>query len=433
MMPAQTHFSAAPANVPLNSVPLSSAPLNSAPLSARLEAESALLATLSLYIHIPFCQTKCHYCDFNSYAGLLSWREPYVQGMLCEMAFAGVLAQQSGCAGAPTDRPWPCRTIFFGGGTPSLLSAEQAKRILAAARQAFVVQDDAEITLEANPGTLDQEKLEGFLEAGINRLSMGAQSFDPALLRWMGRIHSPEEIERAFQMARRAGFTNINLDFIFGLPGQTLEQWEETLERALALGPEHLSLYALMVEEGTPLFRWVAEGRVQVADEDTSAEMYLLAQQRLAQAGYEQYEISNWARAGKACQHNLTYWRNLPYLGVGAGAHSCFGGRRFSNALAVRAYLEQVKQRAGCAEVQSEHISPELEMAETAMLGLRLNEGVWLALFERRYGVPFDAVFGARLAPLEAAGLLERVEGWLRLSERGRLLGNEVFERLLPE
>jgi oxygen-independent coproporphyrinogen-3 oxidase len=416
---------------------LSSSPaqdtMSAASPRAELEAEMALLATLSLYIHIPFCQTKCHYCDFNSYAGLLTWREPYVLGLLREMTYAGTLAQQSGNAGAPTDHPWPCRTIFFGGGTPSLLSTEQVKRILAGARRAFAVQDAAEVTLEANPGTLSQGQLEGLLEAGINRLSMGAQSFDAGLLRWMGRIHSPEEIEGAFCMARRAGFANINLDFIFGLPGQTLEQWEQTLERALALGPDHLSLYALIVEEGTPLFRWVAEGRVQVADEDVSADMYVLAQQRLAQAGYAQYEISNWARPGKACQHNLTYWRNLPYLGVGAGAHSCFGGRRFSNALAVRAYLEQVRRHDGCAEVQSEDISPELEMAETAMLGLRLNEGVSLPLFARRYGVAFDAVFGARLAPLEAAGLLERAAGRLRLSARGRLLGNEVFERLLPE
>ncbi|HEY7123190.1 MAG TPA: radical SAM family heme chaperone HemW, partial [Ktedonobacterales bacterium] len=395
--------------------------------------EMARLATLSLYIHIPFCQTKCHYCDFNSYAGLLTWREPYVQGLLREIEYAGALAQRSGNAGAPTDRPWPSRTIFFGGGTPSLLSAEQIKRILVGARQAFAVQTKAEITLEANPGTLDQGHLESFLEAGINRLSMGAQSFDAGLLRWMGRIHSPEEIEGAFQMARRAGFGNINLDFIFGLPGQTLDQWAHTLERALELGPDHLSLYSLIVEEGTPLHRWVAEGRVQVADEDLSAEMYVLAQQRLAQAGYEHYEISNWARPGKACLHNLTYWRNLPYLGVGAGAHSCFGGRRFSTALAVRAYLEQVKQRDGCAEVQSESISPELEMAETAMLGLRLNEGISLPLFARRYGIAFDTLFGTRLAPLEAAGLLERVDGRIRLSERGRLLGNEVFERLLPD
>lgn len=399
---------------------------------APVEQELALLGTLSLYLHIPFCHTKCHYCDFNSYAGLLNWREPYVRGLLREIEWAGDLARRSGLAGQPTDEPWPCRTIFFGGGTPSLLSAEQIARTLETARRVFAVQPDAEITLEANPGTLELEHLSGLRAAGVNRLSMGAQSFDAGLLRWMGRIHSPEEIESAFWMARQAGFDNINLDFIFGLPDQRVEQWEATLERALALGPEHLSLYSLIVEEGTPLFDWVEAGRVRVADDDLTAEMYVLAQRRLAKAGYVQYEISNWAKPGKACQHNLTYWRNLPYLGVGAGAHSCFGGRRFSTALKVRDYLERV-QRDGHALLEAEEISRELEMAETAMLGLRLNEGLSLPLFERRYGIAFDTVFAERLALVEAAGLLERVDGWIRLSERGLLLGNEVFERLLPE
>jgi oxygen-independent coproporphyrinogen-3 oxidase len=395
---------------------------------APVEQELALLGTLSLYLHIPFCHTKCHYCDFNSYAGLLNWREPYVRGLLREIEWAGDLAQRSRL----TDQPWPCRTIFFGGGTPSLLSAEQIARILETARRVFAVQPDAEITLEANPGTLELGHLAGLRAAGVNRLSMGAQSFDAGLLRWMGRIHSPEEIESAFWMARQAGFDNINLDFIFGLPDQRMEQWETTLERALALEPEHLSLYSLIVEEGTPLFDWVEAGRVRVADDDLTAEMYLLAQRRLAKAGYVQYEISNWAKPGKACEHNLTYWRNLPYLGVGAGAHSCFGGRRFSTALKVRDYLERV-QRDGHAMLEGEVISQELEMAETAMLALRLNEGLSLALFERRYGRSFDAVFAERLALVEAAGLLERVDGRVRLSERGLLLGNEVFERLLPE
>ena len=399
---------------------------------APIEQELALLGTLSLYLHIPFCHTKCHYCDFNSYAGQLNWRDPYVRGLVREIEWAGDLARRSGLAGRPTDQPWPCRTIFFGGGTPSLLSAEQIARTLETGRRVFAVQPDAEITLEANPGTLELAHLAGLRAAGVNRLSMGAQSFDAGLLRWMGRIHSPEEIESAFWMARQVGFDNINLDFIFGLPDQRMEQWETTLERALALGPEHLSLYSLIVEEGTPLFDWVQDGRVQVADEDLTAEMYLLAQRRLAEAGYVQYEISNWAKPGKACEHNLTYWRNLPYLGVGAGAHSCFGGRRFSTALKVRDYLERV-QRDGHAMRETEEISRELEMAETAMLSLRLNEGLSLALFERRYGCSFDAVFAERLALVEAAGLLEQADGRVRLSERGRLLGNEVFERLLPE
>ncbi len=397
-----------------------------------MEAELALLGTLSLYVHIPFCHARCHYCDFNSYAGQLRWREPYVQALLREIAWAGDLARQSGAAGRPVNRPWPCRTIFFGGGTPSLLTAEQVAQIMTAARQAFAVEADAEITLEANPGTLEESHLVALRQAGVNRLSMGAESFDAGLLRWMGRIHGPEGIESAFAMARRAGFDNINLDFIFGLPDQRLDQWEATLERALALAPDHLSLYALIIEEGTPLHRWVEQGRVRPADEDTTAEMYLLAGRKLAEAGYTQYEISNWARPGKACQHNLTYWRNLPYLGVGAGAHSSFAGRRFSTALKVREYIERV-QRSGHAMVESEEIGPELEMSETAMLALRLNAGLPQALFERRYGVSFEQVFGARLAAVEAAGLLEREGGMVRLSERGRLLGNEVFLRLLPE
>ena len=406
----------------------------SAPIieSPSVEEMRALLRTLSLYIHIPFCHTKCHYCDFNSYAGLLGQRDPYVQGVLREIAWAGELARRSGLAEMPADQPWPCRTIFFGGGTPSLLTAGQVAQLLEAAQQAFAVQDAAEVTLEANPGTLEGAHLAALRAAGVNRLSMGAQSFDGGLLRWMGRIHSPEDIERAFYLARQAGFENINLDFIFGLPNQRMEQWEATLERALALAPEHLSLYALIVEEGTPLHRWVEQGRVRPADDDLTAEMYLLAQRWLAEAGYEQYEISNWARPGKACQHNLTYWRNLPYLGVGAGAHSSFDGRRFSTALRVPDYLERIRQD-GQAVVASEEISTELEMTETAMLALRLNAGLSLALCEDRYGVDFMQVFGARLAPVEAAGLLEQRNGMVRLSEHGRLLGNEVFLRLLPE
>ncbi len=400
--------------------------------SAAVEDELALLKTLSLYVHIPFCHVKCHYCDFNSYAGQLRWREPYVQALVREIAWAGDLASRSGRDSRLFDTTWPCRTIFFGGGTPSLLLAEQVAEIIEAARQAFAVQTDAEVTLEANPGTLEEGHLVALRAAGVNRLSMGAQSFDAGLLRWMGRIHGPEEIERAFDAARQAGFENINLDFIFGLPDQSLRQWEATLERALRLAPDHLSLYSLIVEEGTPLYRWVEAGRVRPADEDLTAEMYLLAQRCLAEAGYVQYEISNWARPGKMCEHNLTYWRNLPYLGVGAGAHSSFAGRRFSTALPVREYIERVR-REGHAVVDSEEISLDLEMTETAMLALRLNAGLSEALFERRYGRRFEEVFGARLAPVEAAGLLERTEGRIRLSEHGRLLGNEVFMRLLPE
>ncbi len=220
------------------------------------KAASALLESVSLYLHIPFCHVKCHYCDFTSYAGVLRLREPFVAALRDEIAYAG----RQACREDGQKRR--CRTIFFGGGTPSLLSAAQVALLLATARDAFDVDPDAEISLEANPGALEYGHLDELRSLGVNRLSMGAQSFDAALLRWMGRIHSPEDVERAFEAARAAGFDNINLDFMYALPGQTLESWIATLERALALKPDHLSLYSLIVEEHTPLHRWVSEGKV---------------------------------------------------------------------------------------------------------------------------------------------------------------------------
>jgi oxygen-independent coproporphyrinogen III oxidase len=406
-----------------------------------------LLQTISLYLHIPFCQAKCHYCDFNSYAGMLGLRERYVSALEGEIALAGRRARLA------DGQPRRCRTIFFGGGTPSLLTAEQVGRLLGAARHAFAVDAAAEISLEANPGTLERGHLGELHGAGITRLSMGAQSFDPGLLQWMGRIHTADEIEDAVQAGRAAGFTSINLDFIFALPGQRLDTWRDTLERAVALQPDHLSLYSLIVEEGTPLHRWVAQGRVRPADEDTAADMYELAEQRLAVAGYGHYEISNWARPGHACQHNLTYWRNLPYIGLGAGAHGWYAGQRYSEARAIQTYIARIATSAPAAHeadagqgreagpgsdlpagavVETEAIPATLEMAETAMLGLRLVEGLSLADFARRYGQSFERVFGDRLADVQALGLIEQTGDLLHLTEHGRLLGNEVFLRLLP-
>ncbi|HEY7832261.1 MAG TPA: radical SAM family heme chaperone HemW [Ktedonobacterales bacterium] len=411
----------------------------------------SLMESVSLYLHIPFCQAKCHYCDFNSYAGLLGLRERYVDALEAEIALAGWRARRA------DGQPRRCRTIFFGGGTPSLLTTPQVARLLAASRAAFALDDDAEITLEANPGAIERGRFDELRAAGINRLSMGAQSFDDGLLRWMGRIHTAAEIADALHAARAGGFDNINLDFIFALPSQTLALWDDTLARALDLGPDHLSLYSLIVEEGTPLHRWVAQGRVRPADDDLAADMYEQAARRLADAGYAQYEISNWARPDRRCQHNLTYWRNLPYIGLGAGAHGWFAGRRYSEARPIRAYCERVERVVAQARdielanaqthalpagavVEDEAIAREAEMAETAMLGLRLVEGLDLGVWAARFGEPFFARFGPRLAEVEAAGLLERVPadasayggGHIRLTERGRLLGNEVFERVLP-
>jgi oxygen-independent coproporphyrinogen III oxidase len=401
----------------------------------------ALLDTVSLYLHVPFCHAKCHYCDFNSYAGMMGWRERYVDALAAEIALAGARAQ------LPNGKPRRCRTVFFGGGTPSLLTTAQVARLLDATDAAFALDPDAEVTLEANPGALEHGHLGELRALGINRLSMGAQSFESGLLRWMGRIHTPEEIVEAVRAARQAGFESLNLDFIFAVPGQSVATWSETLDRALELGPEHLSLYSLIVEEGTPLHRWVAEGKVHPAEEDLSADMYELAERKLSAAGYQQYEISNWALPGHACRHNLTYWRNLPYIGLGAGAHGWFAGERYSEARPIRDYVSRVEaatraddgglaQRAAlpaAAVVEREGIGRELEMAETAMLGLRLVEGVDLGAFLARYGVAFHAIFGKRLAELMPLGLLEYGNGRLRLTERGRLLGNEVFERVLPD
>ena len=385
-----------------------------------------LLETVALYLHIPFCHTRCHYCDFNTYAGLLPLREPYVRALLTEIALAGEQAQ------CPDGTQRRSRTIFFGGGTPSLLTVSQIQRLLAACFNAFAVDPNAEITLEANPGTLNLQQLIGLRSAGINRLSMGAQSFDAQLLQTLGRIHTPEEIVQAIQYARSAGFTSINVDFMFGLPGQTMDHWHDTLERVLELRPEHLSLYSLIVEEGTPFYSWVHEGRITPADEDLCADMYEFADKRLHAAGYINYEISNWSLPKHHSRHNLTYWQNLPYIGMGAGAYSGFSSKRFSNERDPVAYIQRLKAHE-IPVVEQEEIGRTQAMTETAFLALRTAMGLHLPTFETRFAESFAHFVGDRLKVVTEAGLLEMQDEWLRLSTRGRLLGNEVFVRLLPD
>jgi len=394
--------------------------------SAKTEPIQQLLETVSLYVHIPFCHTRCHYCDFNTYAGMLPLREPYIRALLTEIGMAGALTKLSG------GKPRRSRTIFFGGGTPSLLSVSQVSRILDACYDNFAVDEDAEITLEANPGTLSREQLVGLRAAGVNRLSMGAQSFDAELLKTLGRIHSPKDITQAVRDAQAAGFTSINVDFMFGLPGQTMRHWRETIERALDLHIEHLSLYSLIIEEGTPFYTWTHEGRITPGDEDLCADMYEYADERLHAAGYVNYEISNWSLPGFQSRHNLTYWHNLPYIGMGAGAYSSFGGRRFSNVREPAEYIRMLKAQQW-PEVESETVDKAQAMSETAFLALRTAQGLHLPTFEQRFALPFAQFAGDRLHMVEEAGLLERETEWLRLSKRGRLLGNEVFLRLLPD
>lgn len=386
---------------------------------------------LSLYVHIPFCTAKCGYCDFNSYAGQDHLIPAYDQALERELR---LWARSLG------SRPVP--TVYFGGGTPSLTPLEELARVAGVIRECFSLEPDVEWSLEANPGTVNEAYLRGLRELGVNRLSFGVQSFDDIELKALERIHTADDVRREVAAARAAGFDNLNLDLIFGLPGQTLDAWRRNLEEALRLEPEHLSAYALTVEEGTALARNVARGRTPPPDPDLQADMYELTQEVLASAGYQHYELSNWAKPGRQCRHNLVYWRNGEYLGVGAGAHSYLDGVRFANERLPSRYLAAVNetwessQDGGpttmrqVASVEREPV--EVQMAETAILGLRLIEGVDLGAFERRFGRRFEDVYAAELPELFGYGLLERAEGHIRLTARGRLLGNEVFQRLLP-
>jgi len=373
--------------------------------------------SVSLYIHIPFCEAKCAYCDFNSYAGLEHLYDDYVEALVEEMAIVGGLFSLRG------------RTIYLGGGTPTVLSLQQLKRILEGCLQAFVIDEGAEVCCEANPGTVDLPYLESLLHLGVGRLSLGVQSLHDDELQLLGRVHTSAQAREAYQMARQAGFENLNLDLIYAFPGHTLKRWRATLERAMALGPEHLSLYPLSLEKGTPLWGRVERGEVRAPDDDLAAEMYLLAEKLLE--AYRHYEISNWAKPGYECRHNLTYWRNEGYLGFGAGAHSYYGGRRSWNVAWPEEYIRRLKAGQSATEGE-EVIEAPLEMTETLFMGLRLSEGVEFEGFQHRFGRDLSSLYGPQLRELVARGLLEVNGRGIRLTPRGRLLGNEVFERFLP-
>ncbi|MGB9776807.1 MAG: radical SAM family heme chaperone HemW [Anaerolineae bacterium] len=376
---------------------------------------------VALYIHIPFCRSRCTYCAFNTYAGLESLIPAYGEALCAEIRAAPVHPQDHPCAA----------TVYFGGGTPSLLPPDTLARILQCVREHFHLSPDGEITLEANPGTVDRAYLRAVRERGVNRLSLGVQSVHPDELRLLGRRHTWEEAVAAVGAARAAGLENVNLDLIYGLPGQTLSRWQETLEAALSLDPHHLSLYALTLEEGTPLQGQVARGELPLPDDDAAAEMYEWAEARLARAGYVHYELSNWARSGRHfCRHNLTYWSNEPYLGLGAGASSWWGGRRWTNVRHPEEYIRRLAAGQPVAE-EVEEIPLRLEMGETMMMGLRLVAGVSDARFRARFGVGLAEVFGAELARLADQGLLEWDGQTARLTPRGRLLGNWVFREFV--
>ena len=400
--------------------------------------------SLALYIHIPFCETKCPYCDFNTYSGIEAIMPEYIEALVEEVDLWAAALNQSGSH--PTGRQ-SISTVFFGGGTPSYVSPESIRRVLDTVRSAFSLAAGAEVTMESNPGDVTLDRLQSWKEAGVHRLSIGVQSLDDGLLTLLGRRHSAETARQAFHNARRAGFGNVSLDLMYGLPHQTLAQWRNTITETLSLRPEHLSLYCLTLEEGTPLEAWVRQSKVPDPDPDLAADMYLLAEELVDRGGYEHYEISNWALPGRACQHNLTYWRNQPYLGVGPGAHSSLSGYRFADVKSPQRYIQRVRassqQTIRPSDLHAFHqhglvdmveaIDQPLEMAETMMLGLRLSEGVGEEDFLRRFGASIMQTYGSQVAKLEELGLLEWKEARLKLTPRGRLLGNEVFQRFFAK
>jgi len=421
-----------------------------------------------LYIHVPFCPRRCAYCDFNTYANMDDRMAAYVDALCCELeawdwrreAHALAPIARSAPPGVGLTRADLRPTIFLGGGTPTMLQLPLIERVLAAA-DSVIPLDTAEVTVEANPGTvLGRDYLRALRGMGVNRISMGVQSLHDPTLKVLGRIHTAAEARASYEDARRVGFDSINLDFIFGLPGQTVAQWDATLHEISGWGAEHFSLYSLILEERTPLYAQVLSGRVGVPDDDATADMYELAIARLAAAGYSQYEISNWAIKDKetrgqgdketaaddnrlrvslspclpipsrACHHNLAYWLNADYLACGAGAHGHIFPHRYADVLGIDDYIGRI--RAGQSPIaETTDLTRQDLTGETMFMGLRLNAGVGYAHFRDRCAAELDDVYGDVCAELVALGLLERDALGVRLTSRGRMLGNQVFQRFV--
>lgn len=370
---------------------------------------------ISLYIHIPFCIRKCLYCDFPSFSGMESVFDDYVR-MLCRE----IDETYSDYRGMEV------KSIFVGGGTPSVLPPALLGRISDKIFSRFDVDSKAEITIETNPGTLDAKKLGEMKSMYFNRLSMGLQAWQDRLLKKLGRIHTADEFETNFLQARDAGFKNINVDLMFALPAQSLDDWQETLEKVMKLRPEHISAYSLIIEEGTPFFDMFDRGELKETDEVTDRKMYYLAKEMLSDKSYKQYEISNFAKEGFECYHNKVYWRTEEYQGFGLGAHSYAGGVRFHNTYDMKEYL-----RGEGLRLDKEFLSLQEKQEEFMFMGLRMNEGVSEAEFMRRFGESMDSVYGDEIKELISEELLVKKDGRLSLTDRGVDISNSVFEKFI--
>jgi oxygen-independent coproporphyrinogen-3 oxidase len=374
---------------------------------------------LGLYVHVPFCSAICHYCNFNR--GVLDdvLKRRYVAAVVGEIR------------GAPARR-WAGRarpaadTVFFGGGTPSLLDPAEIATILGACRDAFALAADAEVTLEANPETVTQASLAAYRQAGVNRLSLGVQSFRDGELRQLGRIHDVARARQTVADARSAGFGNLSLDLMMWLPGQTVAQWQESIEGLRAVDPEHASLYMLELYPNAPLREEMARAGTAQATEDVAADMYEWAMEFLEASGFNQYEISNVAKPGRESRHNLKYWTDGEWLGFGPGAHSTIEGVRWKNVPATGEYVERIERGADTG-VERRDLTPSERWQEAVIMGLRLREGISVAAIAEKYGLDIWAGYGDHLEPYVDAGLLLHSDGRLRLSRRGMLVANEVF------
>jgi oxygen-independent coproporphyrinogen-3 oxidase len=391
------------------------------------------LIQTALYIHIPFCRRRCSYCDFNTWAHRDELVHPYISALCSELS---ILHEQL--------PDWAPDTVYLGGGTPSLLPADLLSAVINAAQPGTA----AEITLEANPGTLDRDTLASLRQMGVNRLSIGMQTSQARELTLLGREHDFDQVQTAVRWARGAGFDNLSLDLIFGLPMQEIASWESSLDAALSLRPEHLSLYALSVEPDTPLAESIQRGRLPAPDADLAADMYDLARKRLADANYVHYEISNWAQPGHECRHNLTYWRNEPYVGAGAGAWGHWpqgpDAWRARNTPDPQDYLQQMAgqrprrrdpdappRSPACAE--EEHVGGQMSMAETMFMNLRLvQEGVSRRAFSVRFGVDPIQFYRKDLADVTSAGLVSWDDEHIFLLPEALLIANQVFSLFLP-
>ena len=368
---------------------------------------------LELYIHIPFCVKKCAYCDFLSGPSDEESREKYIE-LLC--------AEIDACKGKVEE--YQVSTVFFGGGTPSILYGNQIEKIMSKLREVFVFAKDAEISIEMNPGPVTEEKLAAYKKAGINRLSIGLQSVHDEGLKMLGRIHTYDEFLHSYKMAREAGFENINIDLISAIPGQTVESWAKTLQTIVNLQPEHISAYSLIIEEGTPFYEKYGEGSGVdlLPSEDDEREMYWQTKQILHEAGYERYEISNYAKAGRECRHNIGYWERTPYLGFGIGAASLFEETRYANPSNIEEYRMSFDEK-----FKAEKLSTEERMEEFMFLGLRMMRGISKERFAMEFDVNIEEVYGEQIEKLKKLELLEENSDRIYLTEKGIDVSNSVF------